>query len=433
LVLSFVFGAAVMFFRLPTSEFLTKAFVGAQAWGERRAADGQPRAGDPVPAAGAVDRRDKTFDGFTLCTFASLNGNNTQAVLFNMERRAVHRWEIPFGAIWHDPPHVRVRGSVRDDMVCFFACHLYPNGELLVVLHGVQQDAVGYGLVKLDRNSNVVWKYAANTHHDVDVGPDGTIYAIEHTVLDRLPERLEFIPAPCLTDSLVTLTPDGRVKGKPLPLLEAFRDSPYATLLRALEPDDGARRPDTRFGDRTVRTDALHTNTVRVLTPELAPKFPMFKAGQVLISLRELDTIAVVDLERRGVVWAATGPWDAQHDPQFLDGGNILVFDNLGLPSPRSRVLEYDPRTQAFPWSYSGENGGGFFTRERGMSQRRPNGNTLIVDSEGGKLLEVTRAKEVAWTCAFPSRFVCSGRRYAPEQVPFLEGDRRRPRSSPPP
>ena len=40
-----------------------------------------------------------------------------------------------------------------------------------------------------------------------------------------------------------------------------------------------------------------------------------------------------------------------------------------------------------------------FYTSERGMSQRLPNGNTLIVNSERGTLLEVTPEKEIAWSC----------------------------------
>src|SRR5205814_7879405 len=109
------------------------------------------------------------------------------------------------------------------------------------------------------------------------------------------------------------------------------------------------------FDDKTRKQDALHTNTVQVLTPALAQKFPGWKAGQLLITMRNLDAIAIVDPELRKVVWAARGPWQAPHDAQFLDNGNLLLFDNQGLRKG-SRILEYDPRTQAFPWAYAGEN-----------------------------------------------------------------------------
>src|SRR5205814_975993 len=166
--------------------------------------------------------------------------------------------------------------------------------------------------------------YAAGVHHDIDVAADGTIYAIEHETVHSMPDGLEFVPVPCLVDSLIMLTPDGKLKGKPIPVLEAFRDSPYAPLLHSLEPPknhDDQPGPTTmqRFDDKTRKQDALHTNTVQVLTPALAQKFPGWKAGQLLITMRNLDAIAVVDPELRKVVWAARGPWQAPHDAQFLD------------------------------------------------------------------------------------------------------------------
>jgi hypothetical protein len=425
--LSYLFGAAVMFFELPTSGFLSKAFIGARAWNERRQVS--PQSDDQelssVPRV-TIDKPGKVFNGFTLCACASMNAPSTQAFLMNMRGEVVYKWEVAFSKVWSNPPHIQ--RPAKDCLACFFGCHLYPNGDLLVVLHGLEKMANGYGLVKLDKNSNVVWKYAANVHHDVDVAEDGTIYAIQHEVVDQMPRGLENIPTPCLVDSLVLLSPKGKRLKQPIPILEAFRDSAYSTLLAPLErgkKHEGrpGRLTAPSFDEAALRKDALHTNFVKVLSRALAPKFPSFKAGQVLISMRNLDTIAVMDMDKASVVWAARGPWLRQHDAQFLDTGHLLIFDNCGLPS-RSRVLEYDPQTQAFPWSYAGENHAPFYTSERGMSQRLPNGNTLVVNSEGGKLLEVTRKKELVWSCSL-NRFLSTARRYSPDQLQFLKGGQR--------
>lgn len=253
----------------------------------------------------------------------------------------------------------------------------------------------------------------------MDVAEDGTIYAIEQKVVRHLPAGLEFVPVPCLLDSLVLLSPEG-VKLKEIPILEALRDSPYFPLLDEVKggPSPGMQ-PGATFDDAR-RRDILHLNSVKVLTRKLAPKFPMFKAGQVLLSMCHLDTIAVFDVDSGKLVWAARGPWEAQHDPQFLDNGRLLLFDNRGSPT-ESRVLEYDPETQGFPWSYSGENAKPFLSKLRGMSQRLPNGNTLIVNSDAAKILEVTRDKETVWSCS-TGGFMTSGRRFVPEELPFLKG-----------
>jgi hypothetical protein len=164
--------------------------------------------------------------------------------------------------------------------------------------------------------------------------------------------------------------------------------------------------------------DAVHTNTIEVLTPEMAKKSPGWKAGQLLITVRSLDAIAVLDPDTRSIVWAATGPWRRPHDAQFLANGDLLLFDNKGLGNS-SRVMEYDPRTQAIPWSYDGENRPEFFSRERGMSQRLANGNTLAVNSVGGEILEVTPQKEVVWSYA-PNCYIPFARRITSDQIRFL-------------
>jgi hypothetical protein len=412
-----------MFFQLPPSEFLAKGFAGARAWSERRAVQSDPDPAQAAFPATGIDKPAETCDGFTLCAFATLNADNTQAFLLDMRRQIKHRWGVKFSQLWPAPPHVQ--GPVKDTLVCFFASHLYPNGDLLAVLHGVQQVAVGYGLIKLDKDSNVLWKLPENIHHDVDVGPDGTIYAIRHEMIRAMPSGLEFIPTPCLVDSLIALTPNGEPKGNPISVLEAFRNSPYSTLLASLEP--GRKKEDRaipvtgpQFDEQILKEDVFHTNFVKVLTPAMAEHFPGWKPGYLLISMRNIDVIAVIDPDQRTVVWAARGPWQAQHDVQFLESGNLLLFDNRGLPKG-SRVLEYNPRTQALPWSYAGENRGPFYTSERGLCQRLPNGNTLVVNTEGEEMLEVNQKKEVVWTFT-PHRYITYGRRYTLDQVPFLQG-----------
>ena len=413
--LSYLLGAAVIVCDLPSSDFLRKAFAGAKAKGKGKTA---ARSLDPQFSdkknRGKIDHPEKTFDGFTLVMFASVSVPGTQAFLFDMNGAEVHKWSVPFREVWPNPDHLS--GPVLDSRACFFAGHLYGNGDLLVVFHGLGESTIGLGMAKLGKDSKVIWRYDAPMHHDVDVAEDGTIFGVKQETLDKPPKELglELFAPSCLVDSLVMLTPEGKELKKPIPILEAIRNSAYAPLL-------SSRRARARSFHKG---DVLHTNSVKVLGRQLAGKFPMFKAGQILLSLRELDAVAVLDPETARVVWAATGPWSAQHDCQFLDSGHLLLFDNLGS-NQGSRVLEFDPKTQAFPWSYGGgENQTPFFTRERGMSQRLDNGNTLIVNSEGGQLLEITRDKELVWTCSFDD-FITSARRFRPGQLHFLEGGKR--------
>jgi hypothetical protein len=358
-----------------------------------------------------------------------MSTSSTQVFLINMNREVVRRWAVSFSKIWPNPPQLEGR-QIDDSLVCIFACHLYSNGDLLVVFHGLERHARGYGLAKLDKDSNVVWSYSANVHHDVTVGEDGTIYTIvQRPIYERI-KGLEFVHLPWVSDYLVMLSPDGKELKKPISILDALRNSPYSTLLSPLETPLSPS-PTQALNDRSVREsrerqDVLHTNSVQVLNRATAAKFPNFKEGQILISMRHLSAIAVLDSERSAVVWGACGPWRVQHDAHFLDSGRLLMFDNTGSPRG-SRVLEFDPLSGAFPWSYPGVDNVPFFSSERGMCQRLPNGNTLIADSEEATMLEVTQSKEVVWTC-FTRDFITTARRYGPDQLSFLKAGER-PRS----
>jgi len=451
IALGFLCGAAVMFYQWPCAVFLDNCFSGARAWLAR----GHSTLVPPPSGAAAkefegvsVDKTEKTCDGFTLYTMT----DGTRAALIDMRGNVVHRWELPFRQAWSQAPHVAA--PLADDHIHWFCCRLFANGDLLAIYHADGDTPYGYGLVKLDKDSKLIWAYADNIHHDVEVGEDGNIYTLTQEISTQAPDGMKrYLSVPVLTDSLVVLSPEGR-KLEQVPLLEALRDSPYVLTLTSLTKesvpfaDDKTASADSppsytaqsdlyNVSDKIQklpwRKDLLHANSVRVLPRALASKFPLFKPGQVLISLRSLDTLVVVDWHSRSVVWACNGVWRGQHDAEFLENGRLLLYDNIGSLIKGTRVLEYDPLTQAIPWCYANEHSAPFRAVMRGMLQRLPNGNTLIVDPDHQRLLEVTRDKEVAWECYCPSapvpqgqqrraRIITSARRYRPEELTFLKG-----------
>jgi hypothetical protein len=102
------------------------------------------------------------------------------------------------------------------------------------------------------------------------------------------------------------------------------------------------------------------------------------------------------------IVWVSSGMWLEQHDPEVLDNGDILVFDNRGN-NGRSEVIEFDPVTEELDWVYRGD-GSSLFTKMCGASHRLPNGNTLISESDYGRALEVTQDGETVCEFLNPNR-----------------------------
>jgi Arylsulfotransferase (ASST) len=422
--LSYVSGAGVMFFGLPSSDYLGSAFRGGRAWYDRTQAP--PRPADPTAAYVSVDCPYRTCDGYTLYTTTQ----GSRATLLDMGGNVVHEWQLPFSRAWPKPAHVR--NPFADERIHWFRCHAYANGDLLAVYHADNDTPYGYGLAKMDKDSNVLWTYDANAHHDLDVDADGRIYTLTQKIVSEPPAGMSALAVPYIADYLSVLSPEGRELIEPIPLVEAFRDSPYAQLLAlsAKRKPDGPG-PAVTFATLGDAGDVLHANSVRVVRQAPTANGPTIKPGQVVISLRTLHSVAVVDTNSRTVVWATAGLWRNQHDAEFLENGHLLLYDNTGsLSGPR--VLEYDPVTQAYPWFSGGESPDGLGGLARGMKQRLANGNTLIVDPDGGRLLEVTGDHNLVWECACTqpltfrtgARRVCitGARRYAAAELPFLSG-----------
>lgn len=57
-------------------------------------------------------------------------------------------------------------------------------------------------------------------------------------------------------------------------------------------------------------------------------------------------------------------------------------------------MVEIDLSTGELVWSFTEP---GFFTKRAGVQQRLPNGNTLITESEAGRVIEVTQDGRIVW------------------------------------
>jgi Arylsulfotransferase (ASST) len=309
------------------------------------------------------------FDGLNLY----ISGHAAEAVLMDMHGRTLHRWRYPLRRLWPD----LAKDPEMAKLEYWRRAYLYPNGDLLAIYEGL-------GLVKLDARSHVLWAHRGGTHHDLFVADDGTIYTLdrEGKIIPRINPRKGV-----LEDFVTVLDPRGTVRRK-ISILQAFERSPYAGLLKRMPPEG----------------DVFHTNTLEVLDGRWAGRDPAFRKGNLLLSVLKLDTLAILDPERQTIVWARTGEWRRQHQPTFVDGGGLLIFDNTGAGPGRSRVLELDPLTGKVSWQYGGTPGEDLFSKTLGSCQRLPNGDTLITESENGRALEVTRDKRVVWELYNPHR-----------------------------
>jgi hypothetical protein len=397
---------------------------------------GWARNGDDGHPVGVTrHERGRAFDGLNLFALTS----RSEAWLVDMDGKRLHSWASS-------------RGQPE------------PGSKLPRFFHGWQDVAVDgegslYAVVSRDRvlklgpDSRLAWEVPLRAHHDLSLGADGSVYTLTDEL--RTLEDGQGRPRLVFDSDLVRIDARGRVRSRVSLLDVLLADAALAPRVRAeisrrfaaLE-GDGLQvalatlaahdvRATRRFADleralggsppaepdreliALLRdlpgspSDVLHANAARVLDRAVPG---LGRAGDLLVSVRELDLVAVVDVARRRLGWRwGPGVLDAPHDPSVTAGGDLLVFDNRPR-SRASRVVLMAPPSGRIVWSH-----GGFFTHTRGGAQALPNGNVLIVESERGHAFEVTRAGDVVWEYYDPEEV--GGRRLALQQMQRLGGD----------
>ncbi len=350
----------------------------------------------PVPEKTGLIKHDrgKAFPGLTYY----IPRDGAHIVLLDMSGKIIHEWRIELEEFFAGPDKYSARNFLERAL-------LFGNGDVLAIY-------VNVGLIKLDKNSNLIWLYNKRLgHHDFDLDEEGNIYLLTY---ENLPgdDRLK-MEEPLTVDNITVLNSKGE-ELKNISILDCFLNSDYASTLANLT-------------SKNEKNEIFHTNTLEIIKKEGGEKFPFFKKGYALISIRHLHTIAVIDLDREKVVWALSGLWKTQHHPTLLDNFNLLLFDNVGNYG-MSKVIEFNPLTQEIIWAYRGDPKNDFISYTCGRNQRLPNGNTLITDTESGRLFEVTPANQIVWEFISPLRAqtgdkkvaaISEGIRVKPEQFPF--------------
>jgi hypothetical protein len=328
--------------------------------------------------------KEKAYEGLNLYSSAYA----VEAVLMDMEGQQIHKWKVELPVILKElNPDMSKKDlqSVQKHPIFWKISrfgwwrklHLYKNGDIMGLI-------TGSGLVKLDINSNIIWKYVGNVHHQMVCADDGYIYVLERQKRfdPKYNENESFI------DDLIVILDQKGNKIKSVSVLDCLENSDYRPILSKME----------------FRGDLFHTNTIFPLDNRFIDKSPAFRKGNILVSCRELNLISIIDFKAGKAVWGLANMWKAQHQPEMLSNGHMLVFDNQWRPN-RSRIIEFDPFTRQIYWTYQGTPENPFFTSVAGAFQTLPNGNLLIVETEKGRAFEIMSSGEIVWEFISPHRF----------------------------
>lgn len=329
--------------------------------------------------------------GLTLITSSWKNPGREWEIGFKLidkRGRVLHDWLFDRAELFrsglsqrNDPERTDIHGS-----------HLLPNGDVIFNIEYV-------GTVRADACGRVKWTLAEGNHHSVDRGEGGDFWipgvsSKPSNVTSRYPDGIPGL-SPVWLDRIFHVSSEGEVLGKINILDVLYKNDLERFIVQEYQPGAGTSGMDTK--------NITHLNDIEPLAPDMADQYPLFEAGDLLVSLRNIHLVFVFDTESKTVKWYESEPFIQQHDPDFIGDGWIGVFDNRddfierGKLLGGSRIVALQPHTDStrvlFPTPLSDP----FYTDIRGKWQMLENNNMLLTESAAGRVVEVTPDGETVW------------------------------------
>lgn len=247
------------------------------------------------------------------------NAEGTLAWIMDRQGKTLHRWRQP-AELWDDLQRVTrvpgVSGAINPVGV-----HLFDNGDLLATFHGFNTYPFAIGMAKVDRNSRLLWKRELLAHHSFSVAPNGHIFVPALEIVSapqsigRTAARIESASGKIYQDLILELDENGQ---------EIARISVKDALVDGGWPGHLIRSNVMLVSDE----DPLHLNDVQWIE-QPPPGLPNIQRGDLLVSLRNINSVGVVDPQTRRFKWISSGASIGQHSPRIL-GDSLFVLDNLG-------------------------------------------------------------------------------------------------------
>jgi hypothetical protein len=231
-----------------------------------------------------------------------------------------------------------------------------------------------FGLICIDKSNQMKW-IDTNFwfHHSIELQDDSTLWTSARGKSFKLYKIDGF-----LNDAICAIDPrNGKVKfNKSIAVI--LIENGYQSLL------------DIYYED-----DAIHLNDVQPASS--STKY--WEKGDLLISMRNRNTVALYRPSTNKIIWLKTGPWLAQHDCDFVDEKTIMVFGNDILRGKNDTLINgqndiyfYDFEKNEISKPYNKVmKQVGIKTKTQGRSDLLDNGDLFIDESENGKLYIINK------------------------------------------
>lgn len=294
----------------------------------------------------------------------------------------IHKWNIEWFEIWKDanhlPDYIKPRGRPG---TLIHGIHLFDDGSIVFNFELC-------GLARIDKFGNTIWRLPFATDHSVYF--DGEILWVcgqKHYLQSNA--KYPYFTPPFSEPFILKVSPDG----------ELLDETSVFDLLHNNKLD-GLLYINNRDNSFTVFSgDYIHLNDVKPFPKEMKEGF--FTHEDVMISLRNSNCIVVYNDKTKVIKDVIIDDFVRQHDPDFVDGHHISIFDNYSIgssdPNQQSRILIKSYVNHKISEYYKGDVLSPFNSSAMGKHQWLENGNLLITDSMNGRAFEINERKEIVW------------------------------------
>ncbi|MEM9386900.1 MAG: arylsulfotransferase family protein [Pseudomonadota bacterium] len=329
---------------------------------------------------------DRLAPGLLLIVAAVADERDASVRVIDRDGNTIHEWMPRWQEVWGD----------RDEV---FPEERRPRGSNGMNIHGIEMlpDASfvanfeHLSTFRMDICGKVSWALDNLGHHSVSYSPQGHVWVGAERYIAEGDTGYPNHSAPLNSYKIEKISLDGEILEQ-IEIIDVLRQNGLDGLLYL---------SNLHNVQTTVEGDTLHANDVE--------EFPQgwqsatFVPGDLMVSLRNINAVMVFDPDTLKIKFLSIGQLLRQHDPDFLPGDRISVFDNRNLSpsqgsSPAaSRIVELNTRDGTSKVVLEGEGDGRFFTAIMGVHQRLANGNILVTASGEGRVIEFAADGTMVW------------------------------------
>lgn len=336
----------------------------------------------PYKTSVVFENKSAMQPGLTKVTSVSTNGELAAKVI-DGDGNTVHEWNVDWFRIWPNPTHLPedIRPKSKPGTMM--------HGSLVTDDGGLIFNYDGLGLVRLDACSNVVWRLAEMTHHSLYLDDSGDLWVPGVIFHDKAWDRLPNFWPEFREEYILRVSQDGKVLER-ISIVDLLEKNNLLGLMYARSPSNF---------DTKNTGDVLHLNDVEVFPDNM--ESGLFSAGDMMISLRNVGAVLVFAADNHNIKYMSIGRTVRQHDPDFVDGNTISIFDNHNMDGASidkaSRILVENALDHSVKVYFTGTASKPFYSSALGKHQWLENGNLLLTESISGRALEIDRDGNIVW------------------------------------